>query len=733
MTLPLGYFAMQEAAELQAAHGPAGEAFEPFLPGWIILLPLLGFLLNGVLALAASRRSADAVRGGGELDFFEGGKRPLTHSLPTWIGPGVVGLAFVFVLVNFTRMLAVELHDPVIRHYWSWMATGTFQVDVALQLDQLSMVMMLVVTGVSFIIHVFSVGYMGEDPGYPRYFAYLNLFVFFMLTLVMGASFPVMFVGWEGVGFCSYILIGYWFTDKEKADSGKKAFIVNRIGDFGFLLAMFILYTGIGAFAGFGTLNFVEVFEAAPEAFTVGSGVVTAVTLLLLLGATGKSAQIPLYVWLPDAMAGPTPVSALIHAATMVTAGVYMVARCSVLFALAPVGGLTVALVGAGTALFAATIGLAQYDIKRVLAYSTISQLGYMFIGVGVGAYAAGIFHLMTHAFFKALLFLGSGAVIHSMHHALHHTHNHADPQDMRNMGGLKKSMPITWITMWIATLAIAGIWPFAGFFSKDEIIWKAGVRAAGTYGGWYTLIWIMALAAAMITAVYMTRLMIMTFHGENRTGQEEARHLHEAPWVMWVPLAVLAALSIFGGWVNVPEAIQDSFLSGFGLLPMTEWLHHDWLHHVPTILAAEEIQAAAGGGLEMVHHAPFGGGEVLWAVLSTAAALVVVFISARVVGGFKILPASESPAPEGLKKLVYMKYYVDEIYDAFVVQPLIKASRFCWKIIDAGVVDGIANGLGNLARAMGWLGSLFQTGSVNTYALFLAIGVLVILGVVAF
>jgi NADH-quinone oxidoreductase subunit L len=728
MTLPLGYFAMQEAAELQAAHGPAGEGFEPFLPGWIILLPLLGFLLNGVLALAASRRSADAVRSGGELDFFEGGKRPLTHSLPTWIGPGVVGLAFVIVLVNFARMLAVELHDPVIRDYWSWMATGTFQVDVALQLDQLSMVMMLVVTGVGFLIHLFSVGYMGEDQGYPRYFAYLNLFVFFMLILVMGASFPVMFVGWEGVGFCSYILIGYWFTDREKADSGKKAFIVNRIGDFGFLLAMFILYSGIGAFAGFGTLDFKEVFEAAPEAFAVGSGVVTAVTLLLLLGATGKSAQIPLYVWLPDAMAGPTPVSALIHAATMVTAGVYMVARCSVLFALAPVGGLTVALVGAATALFAATIGLAQYDIKRVLAYSTISQLGYMFIGVGVGAYAAGIFHLMTHAFFKALLFLGSGAVIHAMHHALHHTHNHADPQDMRNMGGLKKFMPITWITMWIATLAIAGIWPFAGFFSKDEIIWMAGARADGIFGGWYTLIWIMALAAAMITAVYMTRLMIMTFHGENRTGQEEARHLHEAPWVMWVPLAVLAVLSIFGGWVNVPHDIQESFLGGFGLLPMSEWLH-EWLH--PIAGMADEI--AFANNAQFAHHAPFGGGEVLWAVLSTAAALVVVVVSARVVGGFKILPASESEAPSGFKKVLYMKYYVDELYDRIIVQPLIRASRFAWKVIDVGIVDGIANGLGNLARALGWVGSLFQTGSVNTYALFLAIGVLVILGVVAF
>jgi NADH-quinone oxidoreductase subunit L len=716
------YFALQEGHEIQAAHGAAGEAFEPFLPGVIILLPLLGFLLNGVLALSASRRSAAVVRGGGELDFFEGGKRPLTHSLPTWIGPGVIGLAFAIVLVNFSRMMGAELHEPIIRHYWTWMSTGTFSVDAALQLDQLSMVMMLVVTGVSFLIHIFSVGYMGEDQGYPRYFAYLNLFVFFMLTLVMGASFPVLFVGWEGVGFCSYILIGYWFADREKADAGKKAFIVNRIGDFGFLIAMFLLFTT------FGTLNFNEIFLAAPDTFAYGGGLITAITLLLLLGATGKSAQIPLYVWLPDAMAGPTPVSALIHAATMVTAGVYMVARTSVLFALAPVGGLSVALIGAATALFAATIGLAQYDIKKVLAYSTISQLGYMFIGVGVGAYAAGIFHLMTHAFFKALLFLGSGAVIHSMHHALHHTHNHADPQDMRNMGGLRKFMPITWLTMWVATLAIAGIWPFAGFFSKDEIIWMAGVRAAGSYGGWFVLIWVMALAAAMITAVYMTRLMVMTFHGQNRTGQEEARHLHESPWVMWVPLSILAVLSVFGGWVNVPVDIQESFLGGFGLLPMSEWMH-EWLHPVAGV--AMEIQATHAG--DFSHYAPFGGGELLWAVLSTALALVVVLVTARVVGGFKILPAAEAPEPAGVKRLLFKKYYVDEIYDSIVVQPIIRASRFAWKVIDQGIVDGIVNGLGHFARAMGWIGSLFQTGTVNTYALFLAIGVLLILWQVAF
>ena len=460
----LGLYLIQAAGE-RVTEAP----WEPVLPGLIVLLPLLGFLINGALALAAARVSASALREGGEHNFFDR-RRAATHRWPTWIGPGVVGLAFLLTLVNFWGMANAELHEPVVRSYWTWMATGSLEVAAAIQLDPLSMVMMLVVTGVGFLIHVFSVGYMGDDAGYPRYFAYLNLFVFFMLVLVMGASYPVMFVGWEGVGLCSYLLIGYWFSDEEKASAGKKAFIVNRIGDLGFLLAIFLL------FGAFGSLNYGVVLGGAEDVFEYGGGIVTAVTLLFLLAATGKSAQIPLHIWLPDAMAGPTPVSALIHAATMVTAGVYLVARSSVLFALAPLSSAVVAGIGVLTALFAATIALKQYDIKRVLAYSTVSQLGYMFLGVGVGAYTAGIFHLMTHAFFKALLFLGSGAVIHSMHHALHRTHKDWDAQDMRNMGGLRRYMPITWVTMWLATLAIAGIWPFAGFFSKDEIIWMTGV-----------------------------------------------------------------------------------------------------------------------------------------------------------------------------------------------------------------------------------------------------------------
>jgi NADH-quinone oxidoreductase subunit L len=414
----------------------------------------------------------------------------------------------------------------------------------------------------------------------------------------------------------------------------------------------------------------------------------------------------------------------------MVTAGVYMVARLGVLFALSPVGGLAVAGIGALTALFAATIALAQYDIKKVLAYSTVSQLGYMFLGVGVGAYTAGVFHLMTHAFFKALLFLGSGAVIHSMHHALHHTHSHADPQDMRNMGGLKKAMPITWITMWVATLAIAGVWPFAGFFSKDEIIWYAGASASGAYAGFYTLFWIMSLAAAMLTAFYMTRMMVMTFHGANRTGEKEAHHLHEAPLTMTVPLIVLGVLSLFGGWINVPPALHESFFGLFGGLPMSEWLHH-WLE--PVTHLAEEIRVEHLG--EYREAAPFGGGEVVWAGLSTLAALAVVAMAFAVVGRQRHETAEKAagvPMP-AFQRLLYNKWYVDELYDRIVVQPILKVSRFAWRIIDQGIVDGIVNGVGNLTRALGWFGSLFQSGVVNTYALILTLGVLVILGYIAF
>ncbi len=675
----------------------AVHEFQPVVPWAIVLLPLVGFLANGVAAFVA----------------------PTRKSIPTIVGPAVLLAAFGVAVANFVQMWGAPPESPLVLHYWTWLAVGGLQVPAALQLDQLSMLMVLIVTGVGSLIHVYSVGYMRSDPGYARYFAYLNLFVFFMLVLVLGSSFPVMFVGWEGVGLCSYLLIGFWFGDREKADAGKKAFIVNRIGDFGFLVAMFLI------FANLGSLDFTAVFSAAPAAFAYAGPVVTAITLFLFLGATGKSAQIPLYVWLPDAMAGPTPVSALIHAATMVTAGVYMVARCSVLFALAPLSSTVVAGIGALTALFAATIGLAQYDIKKVLAYSTVSQLGYMFVGVGVGAYAAGIFHLMTHAFFKALLFLGSGAVIHAMHEALHHTHSEWDAQDMRNMGGLRKYLPITWATMWAATLAISGVWPFAGFFSKDEIIWQAAARSLGPFAGWFTLFWALALAAAVLTAFYMTRLMIMTFHGPTRLGEKERAHLHEVPAVMWLPLTLLAALSVVGGWINVPEAIGR--LPVLGWIPSGEWLH-GWLH--PVTRSADTIFAMRVG--QPLETAPFGGGEALWAGVSFAIAVVVIVVAAAIILKVEYRPAIESLEPSGFRRILFRKWYVDELYDQTIVRPIVALSRALWRWVDQGLIDGAVNGIARLSGGLGWIGSRLQSGQLNTYAFAIVIGALLILGFVA-
>ncbi len=419
---------------------------------WLtVALPLAGFLANGALALW----------------------RPQAKGLVSVLGSGTLLAAFAVSVGVFLELWRDPPHAPVIVTLWPWLPVDRLQIDLAFQVDQLSVVMLLIVTGVGSLIHLFSVGYMREDPGYARYFSYLNLFIVFMLVLVLGSSFPVMFIGWEGVGLCSYLLIGFWFSEKANADAGKKAFIMNRIGDFGFLVAMFYIWRT------FGSLDFVYVSEHAADMLPPGGAIVTAITLFLFLGCTGKSAQIPLYTWLPDAMAGPTPVSALIHAATMVTAGVYLVARTNVLFALAPVSSMVVAGIGALTALFAATIGLRQYDIKKVLAYSTVSQLGYMFLGVGTGAYASGIFHLATHAFFKALLFLGSGSVIHAMHHAYHATHSHDDAQDMRNMGGLRRYMPWTFGLMLVATLAIAGHPAVLGLLLQGRDP-RRGLRARG-------------------------------------------------------------------------------------------------------------------------------------------------------------------------------------------------------------------------------------------------------------
>ncbi|MHB0948743.1 MAG: NADH-quinone oxidoreductase subunit L [Gemmatimonadaceae bacterium] len=723
------------------AHPLAGTVAEWI---WLVpLLPLLGFLLNGLLSLVAAYRPGPADpdhahhaghagasagahdhahgapdnAGGAHGDDHHVVARHRFAGLTSIIGPAVLLASFALALAIFLAMRGAAPHAPFVQHYFSWMPVGDLQLDAAFHLDQLSMLMVLVVTGVGSLIHLFSVGYMQADPGYPRYFAYLNLFVFFMLVLVLGASYPLMFIGWEGVGLCSYLLIGFWFSEKANADAGKKAFIVNRIGDFGFLVAMYLL------FANLGVLDFVGVSGAA-TGLAFGGAVVTAICLFFFLGAAGKSAQIPLYVWLPDAMAGPTPVSALIHAATMVTAGVYLVARSAALFSMAPVAALTVTVVGALTAVFAATIGLKQWDIKKVLAYSTVSQLGYMFVGVGSGAYVAGVFHLMTHAFFKALLFLGSGSVIHAMHAAYHATHNHDDAQDMRNMGGLRTYMPVTFVLMWIATLAIAGIPPFAGFFSKDEILGSVFLRARESTlaeAHWLGIpgsavlyiVYVLGLAAALMTAIYMTRMMLYTFHGPNRTGEKERAHLHEAPWIMTGPLVVLGLLSLAGGWFNLPTLIP---IGPVGVL-------EHWLEPV----VGESMLRVTNGTVPEATHA------TEYALIGAAVAIAILGIAVAVwkLKPARLVPKAQAVPEQGFEKVLLDKYYVDEIYDATVVQPTVSVSRgLLWRGVDVGLIDGLfVNGSAALARLVGWSGSQLQSGRVGTYAWVLVIGVLAVLG----
>ncbi len=652
----------------------------PASVGWVwlvVVLPFIGFLANGLMSFI----------------------RPQAKNAVTFVGVGVLVAAFA-AAVAVVAGLAQDLHAaPFVFTYWSWMPVGELELAVELQVDQLSAVMLMVVTGVGALIHVFSVGYMRDDPGYPRYFAYLNLFVFFMLVLVLGASFPVMFVGWEGVGLCSYLLIGFWYLDKSNADAGKKAFIMNRIGDFGFLIAMFLIFQATGS------LSFVEVFEHAPSTFAINGGMITLITLALFLGCAGKSAQIPLYTWLPDAMAGPTPVSALIHAATMVTAGVYLVARSNVLFAMAPISSVVVAATGAATALFAATIALKQWDIKKVLAYSTVSQLGYMFLGVGVGAYAGGIFHLVTHAFFKALLFLGSGSVIFALHRAYHATHSHEDAQDMRNMGGLRRYMPWTATLMWIATLAIAGVPGFSGFFSKDGVL--AATYARGHDHPVFYFLWVLGAVAALLTAFYMTRLMIYTFHGPNRTGKHEEPHLAEAPWVMTAPLVILALGSICGGVINLPH-----------VLPGAGWLEHLF----------EPVTEPSHRYLPEVHLSA----STEWMLIGIATAIAFVGIVAawQLLKPAVIQPAKEAPVEAGIQKVLLNKWYVDEIYSALFVRPTVWLSRhILWRFFDAGVIDNaLVNGSAWTARAFGFVGSAVQTGRLGWYLLVFVIGTLVLL-----
>jgi NADH-quinone oxidoreductase subunit L len=693
----------------------------------IPLLPFLGFLVNAFLG----RRLSKSISGGIAC-------------------LAIIG-AFVVSVVSVATLLGSVDHVPIRQTVFTWLPSGDLQVPFELYLDPLSSLMILVVTGIGSLIHIYSTGYMHDEPDseYARYFSNLNLFASFMLVLVLGANLPVMFVGWEGVGLCSYLLIGFWFKKKSAADAGKKAFIVNRIGDFGFMLAMLLI------FAKFGTLDFQVLATAASvRAVEVAGGVVTLATLLMFLGATGKSAQIPLYVWLPDAMEGPTPVSALIHAATMVTAGVYMIGRNAVLFSHAPATLAIVAGIGAATALLAGTIGLVQNDIKRVLAYSTVSQLGYMFLAMGVGAFGAGIFHLYTHAFFKALLFLGSGAVIHAL----------AGEQDLRNMGGLKKYLPITYWTFLIGALAIAGVPLLSGFFSKDEILFR-------TFSSGHTMLWAIGVATSLLTATYMFRLVFLAFHGERRHGAPAAAHPeeeepvaqaahgahaaptvgghghggpahgghgahapHEAPWSMAIPLILLAIGSVVAGYVGVPHAIGGSNRIETFLEPSFEANRE----------AASSTAAAegAGGGLQPAgaHGAqpgePVGEAaaeestELLLMGLSSAIAVVGIVIAMYFWRGRGDRAAGVARQFGGLYRLLLNKYYVDELYDTAVVQPIkLLSTGALWKGVDAGIIDGSVNGVGALVRAGSATLRRAQTGSVRTYAAGLFFGAVLILG----
>ncbi|MBI4518936.1 MAG: NADH-quinone oxidoreductase subunit L [Deltaproteobacteria bacterium] len=626
---------------------------------WLIpALPLLGVLLNATLGARLGR------------------------GLVAVVAPAVVGGAFAVSLVALTDLLGRPAGSALVNHVYPWIHAGSLQLDIVLRVDPLSAVMILVVTGVGFLIHVYSVGYMAHEPDYARYFTYLNLFTFSMLVLVLADNLPLLFVGWEGVGLCSYLLIGFWYTKDENASAGKKAFVVNRIGDAGFLLGMFLIYWHLGT--GVHSFSFGEVAARVRE---IPLGIVTIAALLLFVGATGKSAQLPLYVWLPDAMAGPTPVSALIHAATMVTAGVYMIARLNFLYVLTPTAMTVVAWIGALTALFAATIGLAQNDIKKVLAYSTISQLGYMFLAVGVGAFSAGIFHLMTHAFFKALLFLGAGSVIHGM----------SGEQDMQKMGGLRRHMPITFGTLFLANLAIAGIPPFAGFFSKDEILLHA---FTGVHGS--VVLWLLGAMGAGLTAFYMYRLLFLTFYGECRAEAEVAHHIHESPSSMTVPLVILAVLSVAGGWIGLPAHWLWGNRFGEFLAPV--FGHHEAEHVSAAVeyglMAVSVLVAAAGIGLAYFFY-----------VVQPALPMIIAWRAGR------------------LYDLIFNKYYIDEFYDAAVVQPIHRASVWLWRVWDVLVVDGLVNGTASAVAANSGLWRLLQTGNVQHYALSFLLGAVAILG----
>jgi NADH-quinone oxidoreductase subunit L len=646
----------------------------PTLNLWLIpILPLAGAAINGFLGKKSSRTAVTTI-----ALFFS-------------------GAAFAVALWVALRFSSLSL--PYHEYLAHWIRSGSFSVDFEFYLDQLSLVMLLVVTGVGFLIHIYSVGYMWDDPSYYRFFCYLNLFMFFMLTLILAGNYLQMFIGWEGVGLASYLLIGFWFTKDSAASAGKKAFIVNRIGDFGFLIALFLIIKH------FGSLNFDRVFQGVAPlgAETAGAGLLTAIGILLMVGAAGKSAQIPLYVWLPDAMEGPTPVSALIHAATMVTAGVYMVSRSHLIFERAPIALTVVAIIGTLTAFFASTIGIAQTDIKKVLAYSTVSQLGYMFMACGVGAFSAGIFHLMTHAFFKGLLFLGAGSVIHAV----------GGEQDMRRMGGLKSYIPWTFLTMTIATLAIAGIPPLAGFWSKDEILWKA-YQVSPVY-------WAVGVLTAFITSFYMFRLWFMTFfgdyrgvassehgshghdaHGNDAHGQDsQSGHghgvPHESPMVMLAPLMILALLSLFGGFVGWGNHFENFLAPVFGTAEATEAANHS----TDLLLMGVSVGVALLGG---------------WF------AYLLYYAKPE-------LPQKIADSLGGLYQTVVHKYYVDEIYAAIFVKPLIDGStQILWQGVDRKIIDAAVNNAGEGAKHVSDKARHMQSGNIRSYAGWIAAGSAVVI-----
>lgn len=619
------------------------------LAALVPLFPLLGFLING---------------------FF--GKK-LSKGLSGTIASLSILASFVVSLLIFIELNGSAEKSHVIDLF-SWISSGTLNIPFEFLIDPLSSWFLLIITGIGFLIHIYSIGYMHEDEGFSRFFTYLNLFVFFMLLLVLGNNYLIMFIGWEGVGLCSYLLIGFWFKNTAYNNAARKAFVMNRIGDLGFLLGIILI------FVTYGSISYDEVFV---KAGTVDTSIVTAIALLLFIGAMGKSAQIPLYNWLPDAMAGPTPVSALIHAATMVTAGIFMVTRSNVFYSISDTAGMVVAVVGAATALFAATIGLLQNDIKKILAYSTVSQLGLMFLGLGVGAYSSSVFHVTTHAFFKALLFLGAGSVIHAM----------GGEQDIRKMGGLKSHIKITFITMLIGTIAISGIPPFSGFFSKDEIL-------AHVYEH-NKVLWLVGMITSMLTAFYMFRMMFVTFWGKFRGTHAQEHHLHESPSSMTIPLIVLAILSVLGGAIGLPE---------FWGTP--NWMHH-WLDEIivrknPSIL----------------HH------DTEWILmgLAVAGALAVIYFANMMYNKNKVLPAEKEEQLKPWQRLISNKYWIDELYDSVIRKPLDLLSEVFHKFLDIAMIDGIVNGVGMTVKGLGSGIRLLQQGNIGFYVVSMVLGAAFIL-----